>query len=163
MNNLQATKSTRIKLGRVRSASHTVPRATLDSRSLLQKFSPREQRVLVKVRQSYNRSDGTWKSHGKYLERDTARFGDGFSSTEERVDIPTTLQEWQKAGDSKMHKIILSPEYADQIDIKEHVRELMREVEKEIGRSLEWVAMVHKNTDNHHAHIYPSRMRIPVF
>lgn len=153
MSNMRRIRKPIIKLGRVRSDSRIVPRVGGDSRQILQRLSPRSQRVLVKVRQSYANSSGAWKHHGRYLERDSARFGDGFSAGEDKVDIPKTLDRWQRAEDEKLHKIILSPEYAERVDLKAHTRELMTEVEHDLGRPLEWVGIVHKNTDYHHLHI----------
>ena len=48
---------------------------------------------------------------------------------------------------------ILSPEMAHKLDLKEHVRAVMGQVEKDLGTKLEWVAIDHYNTDNPHAHI----------
>ncbi len=120
---------------------------------MFDRFSPRSQRVVIKVKQSYNKSRGTWPAHGRYLERDKSRFGDGFSKTEDRVHITKTLAEWEAAGDEKLHKIIISPEYAERLDLKEHTRELLAQMERDLSRQTEWVAILHKNTDNHHVHV----------
>jgi len=108
---------------------------------------------VVKAKQSYQKLLGSWRAHGKYLERDVARSGDGFSKTEDSVQIPKLLHQWQKEGDEKLHKIILSPEYAERIDLKSHAREVMIQMEHDLKRPIEWVAILHKNTDNHHVHI----------
>jgi type IV secretory pathway VirD2 relaxase len=116
-------------------------------------YTHRSQRVVVKVKQSYNKGAGLWKAHGKYLERDTARFGDGFSRDSEKIDIPTTLNVWQEAGDEKLHKIILSPESPESLDLQSYTREVMAKVQSDLGKELDWVAITHTNTDNSHVHI----------
>ena len=50
-------------------------------------------------------------------------------------------------------KIIISPEMAHKLDLKEHIRAVMGHVEKDLGTKLEWVAIDHYNTDNPHAHV----------
>ncbi len=120
---------------------------------MFDRFSPRSQRVVIKVKQSYNKSRGAWPAHGRYLERDKSRFGDGFSKTNDGVNITKTLAEWEAAGDEKLHKIIISPEYSERLDLKEHTRELMAQMERDLSRGTEWVAILHKNTDNHHVHV----------
>jgi type IV secretory pathway VirD2 relaxase len=63
------------------------------------------------------------------------------------------LASWQKAGDEKLHKIIVSPEHPEKIDLKLFTRSLMAEVESDIGKPVDWTAIIHKNTDNPHVHI----------
>ena len=153
MKDMRYIKKPVIKLGRVRRGAEYRPRAWGDSQKVLGQYSARAQRVVVKVKQSYNNCPGTWREHGRYLQRDNARFGEAFSRTEDSVNLPLTLNGWQDEGDEKLHKIIVSPEYADRIDLKEHARELMEQVESDLGRNIEWVAVIHKNTDNAHVHI----------
>ena len=51
-------------------------------------------------------------------------------------------------------KIIISPEDGSQIgDLKCYTRELMAQVERDLGTRLEWVATDHWDTDNPHIHI----------
>jgi type IV secretory pathway VirD2 relaxase len=51
-------------------------------------------------------------------------------------------------------KIIVSPEDGAQIgDLKSYTRELMAQVERDLGTRLEWVATDHWDTDNPHIHI----------
>lgn len=153
MKQMRKIRKPLIKLGKVRLGNIHTKRLFLDSHQILKELSPRMQRVLVKVKQSYAESPGAWRGHGRYLERDKARSGTGFSQTSDDVSISRELNHWQNQGDYKLHKIILSPEYAERIDLKVHTRELMQQVEKDLDRKLTWVAIVHKNTDNHHVHI----------
>jgi type IV secretory pathway VirD2 relaxase len=153
MKDMRRIKKPLIKLGKIGKASSRILQVKPDSRRILDSFSPRSQRVVVKVKQSYNNSVGSWRAHGRYPERDVTRSGDGFSKTEDSVEVATTLHAWQEQGDAKFHKIILSPEYSERIELKDYAREVMAHMERDLGRSIEWVAVLHKNTDNHHAHI----------
>ncbi|MBL8209683.1 MAG: hypothetical protein JNK87_03175 [Bryobacterales bacterium] len=67
--------------------------------------------------------------------------------------MPAKLREWQSAGDSRMFKVIVSPEFGERVDIKKLVREMMTGMEGDLGRHLEWVAVVHSNTQHPHAHV----------
>ena len=155
MKNMRNIKKPVIKLGKLRGFQAMPMRVSKDSRSFIDQFLPRTQRVIVKVKQSYNSksSAGTWKAHGRYIERDKARSGDAFSGVDEGIKVAKTLDSWQKDGDQKLHKIILSPEYGEQLNLRAYTRELMAQAEKDLKRGLQWTAVVHKNTDNHHVHI----------
>ncbi len=51
-------------------------------------------------------------------------------------------------------RFIVSPEDAvDMADLKTHARELMGQMEKDLGTKLDWVGVDHWNTDNPHIHI----------
>jgi len=115
---MRSLKKDQIRLGRVRSGSRSILRVAPDSRQIMNRYSPRSQRVIIKVKQSYNSKPGSWRRHGHYLERDRARDGDGFSANETKVSIPETLERWQKTGDKKLHKIILSPEQAKVLSLE---------------------------------------------
>src|SRR5229473_264806 len=66
---------------------------------------------------------------------------------------PPTLHNWQGAGDARLFKIIVSPEFADRLNLQQHTRELMKRMERDLGTQLEWVAAVHHNTEHPHVHI----------
>lgn len=115
------------------------------------------QRVAVRLTYARNKSDGTWQAHGRYLERESAagRDGDGrgFGSDGPSVPIAKTLDEWQKADDRHMFKLIVSPENGSDLDLRAFTTEYMGKLEKELGTQLQWVAVDHHNTDNPHAHV----------
>src|ERR1700720_2905790 len=74
------------------------------------------QRVAVRVSYSANKNPGQWKAHGRYLARESATQGGraaeaGFNATEKNLDISTTLDNWQGAGDERLFKIIVSAEF----------------------------------------------------
>jgi type IV secretory pathway VirD2 relaxase len=101
---------------------------------------------------------GQWRAHGRYVARESAtREGDfkavGFDSHRESVDIAERLQGWQKAGDERLWKLIVSPEFGDRIDLKRLTRDLVSTMERDLGTPLEWVAAAHYNTEHPHVHI----------
>ncbi len=116
------------------------------------------QRVAVRVSYSANKNPGQWKAHGKYVARESATQGcksaeAGFNATEQNLDIATTLDKWQGAGDERLFKIIVSPEFVDRLNLQQYARELLHRMEHDLGDQLEWVAAVHHNTEHPHVHI----------
>ena len=119
--------------------------------------TPRNQRVTAKTSISTQRGGGAWAKHGWYLQRQGAqqaeRTGIGFDAEGNAVHLPSTLAVWQRAGDPHLFKIMLSPEHAGRIDVPMFTRTVMREVEKDLGRPLQWVAIDHHNTGQSHVHV----------
>src|SRR5258707_7259343 len=122
--------------------------------------APRTFNQAVAVRVSYyaNKNPGQWKAHGRYVARESATQGGraaeaGFNATQQNLNIATTLDNWQKAGDERLFKIIVSPEFGDRLNLQQHTRELMKRIERDLGTQLEWVAAVHHNTEHPHVHI----------
>src|ERR1700674_4344074 len=116
------------------------------------------QRVAVRVSYSSNKSPGQWKAHGRYVARESATQGGraaeaGFNATNENIGIATALDNWQSAADERFFKIIVSPEFADRLNLQKYARELMRRMERDLGTEIEWVAAVHHNTEHPHVHI----------
>src|SRR6266481_3619297 len=116
------------------------------------------QRVSVRVNYSANKNPGQWKAHGTYVARESATQGGraaeaGFNATEQNLGIATRLDNWQSAGDDRLFKIIVSPEFADRLNLRQYARELMRRMECDLGTQIEWVAAVHHNTEHPHVHI----------
>jgi hypothetical protein len=67
---------------------------------------PRHRRCAVRVSYSRNRTAGQRYAHGRYIEREGGT-ADG---------IAKALGEWQKSGDQRLFKIILSPEFGERMD-----------------------------------------------
>ncbi|MGH7838838.1 MAG: DUF3363 domain-containing protein, partial [Candidatus Binataceae bacterium] len=115
------------------------------------------QRSMVKVSYARNVRSASWTAHGRYLAREGAQHedakGHGFDSTRDDINLSQLLSGWQKAGDPRLFRIIVSPENGAQIDLKEHARELVAQMERDLGTRLEWAAIDHHNTDNPHVHI----------
>jgi hypothetical protein len=101
---------------------------------------------------------GHWKAHGRYLARESARIkdgakGTGFNREGEGIDITTLLASWQAAGDERLWKLIVSPEFGDRIDLSRLTRDLIGQMETDLGTDLEWLAVEHHNTEHPHVHI----------
>lgn len=112
------------------------------------------QRCAVRVSYSSSKTKGQWRAHGRYLERDSA-IGENkaFDKAESGVNLQERLAEWQSAKDRRLFKLILSPEYGDRLDLPQLARDFMERTEARVGASLEWVAVVHNNTEHPHIHI----------
>jgi hypothetical protein len=63
------------------------------------------------------------------------------------------LDAWQKAGDERIFKIIVSPEFGERMNLKDQTRKLIKLMENDLGTPLQWVAATHLNTEHPHAHI----------
>jgi len=119
---------------------------------------PYSQRCAVRVLYSKNTSKGQWRAHGRYVARESAtNRGDsrdvGFSTSKEAIDIATRLDDWQKASDERLWKLIVSPEFGDRVDLKRLTRDLMSEMQTDLAMPLEWIAVAHYNTEHPHVHI----------
>lgn len=116
-----------------------------------------EQNSIAKISYLQNKHEKQWKAHGKYLAREGAQKvnekGIGFNQTEDSLNIPQELDAWQKQGDELLWKVILSPEQGHKLDLKEHTREVMQQVEKDLNTKIQYVACDHYNTDQPHVHI----------
>ncbi len=119
--------------------------------------SPLAQRSIVKVRFVANRARGGWRAHGRYLSREGAHRegerGRGFDASSNEVSIEDRLGAWQKAGDSRLWKVIVSPEQAQHLDLRAHTRALVATMENDLGSPLEWTAIDHHNTAHPHVHV----------
>jgi len=120
-------------------------------------FRPYNQRCAVRVTYAKNGTRGQWRAHGRYIAREIASPGRaadaGFNATERGIDVAHCLGQWQSAGDERMWKLIVSPEFGDRMDLEQLTRDLMQRMERDLGTRLEWVAASHFNTDNPHVHI----------
>jgi type IV secretory pathway VirD2 relaxase len=119
---------------------------------------PYHQRCAIRVTYLKNKVRGQWKAHGRYLARESATFENdakpvGFNRETEGVDIASQLQNWQTAGDQQFWKLIVSPEFGDRLDLSRLTRELIVQMEKDLGTDLEWVATEHHNTAQPHVHV----------
>lgn len=131
----------------------------LDRRGVITTGHPHAymQRSVVKVSYSRNTKSASWAAHGRYLARDGAQRqgekGFGFNAERDDLDLARLLGEWQKADDERLFRVIVSPENGARLDLREHARELVAQMERDLGTRLEWAATDHHNTDNPHLHI----------
>jgi len=118
---------------------------------------PYNQRCAVRVMYAKNATRGQWRAHGRYIARESASQGRaveaGFDAAECGINIAARLDQWQFAGDERMWKIIVSPEFGDKIDLTQLTRDLMKRMTRDLDTRLEWAAVAHFNTDNPHVHI----------
>ena len=115
---------------------------------------PHKQRCAIRVTYSPNQVRGQWAAHGRYLARESANSdGVGFTVNKDDIAISATLGEWQKAGDPRLFKMIVSPEFGERLELKSHTRNLMTRLSQELGSELEWLAVAHFNTGHPHVHV----------
>jgi type IV secretory pathway VirD2 relaxase len=115
---------------------------------------PHRQRCAVRITYTKNTTRGQWRAHGRYLERESAAGnGAGFNAHETGIEISNQLQRWQASRDKMVWKFIVSPEFGDRADLERLTRDLMGRIENDLGGPLEWVAVVHRNTEHRHAHV----------
>ena len=103
-----------------------------------------------------NKTRGQWKAHGRYLARESATHenlveGVGFARDEQGIDIATRLENWQRSGDERLWKLIISPEFGDLADLHRLTADLMERMERDLGTGIEWIAVEHHNTEHPHA------------
>jgi len=128
--------------------------------------SPRPylQRCAVRVTYLNNKTRGQWKAHGRYLARESATHenpveGVGFGREDQKIDIAARLEDWQKTGDERLWKLIISPEFGDLTDLRRLTADLMERVEKDLGTDVEWIAVEHHNTEHPHIHVVVRGLR----
>src|SRR5216684_6876686 len=113
-------------------------------------------RSVVKASFRRNQHNRGWTAHARYLARDGAQREHGrglcFNGAREDLDLVATVNQWER-DDGLMWSFIVSPEDADRIDLRQHVRELVAGMERDLGTRLEWVAIDHHNTDDAHVHL----------
>jgi type IV secretory pathway VirD2 relaxase len=111
-------------------------------------------RCIVKARivQMNGRGMKAARLHLAYIERDgVERDGSagrlyGADEIVERAGLVDAIP-----GERHQFRFIVSPE--DDVDLTQFTRDLMRNVERDIGLRLEWGAVNHYNTDNPHVHV----------
>jgi len=119
--------------------------------------APGMRRVVVKTRyvQSAGKN-GKSAAHLRYIQRDgTSRDGERgqlYSATEDRADGTAFVE--RGADDRHQFRFIVSPEDgADLSDLTAYTRDLMSQVETDLGTKLDWVAVNHHNTGHPHVHV----------
>jgi type IV secretory pathway VirD2 relaxase len=118
-------------------------------------------RVIVKMLPVTTRSRGGRRmaplsAHIAYLKREGVTH-DGsptrmFDATSDRADDRGFAE---RCKDDRHHfRVIVSPEDAAELtDLREYTRDLVRQMEADLGTRLEWIAVDHWNTDNPHVHL----------
>jgi type IV secretory pathway VirD2 relaxase len=94
--------------------------------------------------------------HFTYLKRDgVARDGAEARMFDANSDVADERAFAERCKDDRHHfRFIISPEDATQLEnLRTFTRELMGDVERDLGTKLDWVAVDHWNTDNPHVHV----------
>ena len=129
-------------------------RATVQANRLL---TSRSRNTVIKTRVVRHSARATpLSAHLSYLRREgVTRDGEKarlFGPETEDAD-PKAFAE--RTQDDRHHfRFIVSPEDATEMsDLKTYARDLMGQMEKDLGTKLDWVGVDHWNTDNPHVHI----------
>ncbi len=117
----------------------------------------RHRRVVVKARIVHHKlGSGAAGAHIRYLQRDgTTRDGDRgrLYGPERDLEDGRAFVE-RGAGDRHSFRLIVAPEDGDRLsDLRDFTRDMMRQIEEDLGTRLEWVAVDHFNTGHPHTHI----------
>jgi len=165
-----------VKLGRIRSASgekrvtgflkqvgRKASRASTRRRSgggrqQRQSESQFHRRVIVKVSivRMEGRGSGAQRQHLKYIERDSAA-PDGeranlYSESGQEVEAKKFAE--RGVDDRHQFRVIVSPEDASELaDLKAYTRDLVKQMETDLGTKLDWVAADHYDTGQPHTHL----------
>lgn len=127
--------------------------ARLAGRSL----DARARRVTIKTRLVNQKAGGRPAAeHLRYIERDgVTREGghgqlfDAQSDTADRLEF-----ERRGRGDRHQFRVIVSPEDSHDLgDLRAFARDLMSQVERDLGTRLDWVGVDHWDTDQPHIHL----------
>jgi type IV secretory pathway VirD2 relaxase len=117
---------------------------------------PNARRVVVKARVVRLTANGAKAAalHLRYIERDGVE-KDGSKGELYGPDGPVRRQTFEQPRLHENHqfRFIVSPEDASDLDLKAYVRRLMDQVERDLGRKVEWAAVNHFDTGHPHAHI----------
>lgn len=120
--------------------------------------SRRARRVVIKTRivKLAGKGSGAARAHLKYIQRDgVTREGEPgrlYNAVSDEADGNAFNERGE--GDRHQFRFIVSAEDADQLqDLKSFTRDLMAEMEADLGTRLDWVAVDHFNTGHPHTHI----------
>jgi type IV secretory pathway VirD2 relaxase len=123
-----------------------------------QALGPKSRRVVIKARLVNLKRAGprSTSTHIRYLEREGVTRdwapGQAYGAVDDVVDT----HEFEERGREDRHqfRFIVSPEDAEDIgELRGFTRQLMDQMERDLGTKLEWIAVDHWDTDNPHTHI----------
>ena len=122
------------------------------------RLGPRSRRVTVKARLVVRAQSapGSTAAHLRYIQRDSVtregERGQAYSADRDVADVGAF--EARIEPDRHEFRFIVSPENAAEIgDLRGYTRELMGQMEADLGTRLDWVAVDHWDTDNPHTHV----------
>jgi type IV secretory pathway VirD2 relaxase len=120
-----------------------------------------QQRVLVKGRVVKGKGTGNKliSKHMNYITRNGVEMdGKPAMVFDKKIDS-ISREDLNNFADKCEHdrhsfRLIISPENAHELNLKQYTRELIDRMEKDLSTKLEWVAVNHYNTDNPHTHLF---------
>jgi type IV secretory pathway VirD2 relaxase len=117
-----------------------------------------QQKVIIKLRPIVHGAGGAGAlmRHTLYVERDGAgREGDPVQVFDSELDCADGAAFVERCdGDRHHFRVIISPEYGGQIDdLKGYTRDLVRQVELDLGTRIDWIAAEHHDTGRPHVHL----------
>jgi len=115
-------------------------------------------RVIVKARIVRHRGprSATLSAHVRYLKRDgVTRTGETARMFTRETDLADERAFAERCRDDRHHfRFIVSPDDAPEMtDLRAFARELVADMERDLGTKLDWIAVDHYNTDNPHVHL----------
>lgn len=117
-----------------------------------------QRRVVIKARIVRIKSGdlGAVRAHLRYVQRDgvtrEGEPGELYDASNDRADGKSFTE--RSSGDRHQFRFIVAPEDSMELkDLKPFVRDLMRQMEQDLGTRLDWVAADHFNTGHPHTHI----------
>ena len=151
--------TTPLRVARLVHRGHGGLRARTSSRfASTASFGPRERarRVVVKahVQKLGGRGAQAAARHLRYIERDGVE-KDGSPGVLYGPEGQVARETFEQPRVRERHqfRFIVSPEDARDLDLTEYVRDLMKRVEVDLGRRIEWAAVNHFDTEHPHAHV----------
>lgn len=131
----------------------TASRARRESPAARASSKPYQQRCAIRFSYSPNRIPGHFTAHARYLIRDSAASGEAPYGSLGEESMTDALARWQSAGDKRLYKVIVSPEFGERVNLTELASKLIASMERDLHRKFEWAAVSHHNTDHPHIHI----------
>ena len=140
--------------------SPTAPRRGMGTgvRAAAGLIAPGSRRVIVKARYTrfFGGDLGAARAHLRYIQRDgVTREGTPgrlYDATQDDIDAGAFLE--RSGKDPYQFRFIISPEDSARLaDLKPFVRDLMRQMQRDLDTSLDWVGVDHFNTGHPHTHI----------
>lgn len=117
-------------------------------------------RVMVKTRIVRHRGQrfrsASLVTHTAYLKRDgTSRSGEQARMFDAESDAADDRAFAEACEDDRHHfRFIVSPEDAEDLtDLRATTRDLMSQMQRDVGARIDWIAVDHWNTDNPHVHV----------
>ena len=143
---------------RSRRGNHPIARGAAAAAFAQERLGPRSRRVVVKSRLVIftPRSAEAVQAHLRYIAREgvvrDSERGVTYDAHDDGVDLAAFEQRGR--GDRHQFRFIVAPEDAAELkDLRGFTRELMAQMEVDLGTRLDWVAVDHWDTDNSHTHV----------